>query len=96
MALVEGLYIQDRWDWKITYPVIKIDFADGKLQNRAELDESKIIEQPEIDHNPALEQIRAKEYAEKYLGTHGTHAHKIDLIFSKVARNRFKYDTKTR
>jgi len=38
-ALFEGLYIHDRWDWSKKYPVIKIDFAGGTLQGRAELDE---------------------------------------------------------
>ena len=39
-ALFEGLYIQDKWDWSVAYPVIKIDFAGGMLQSRAQLDES--------------------------------------------------------
>lgn len=38
-ALFEGLYIQDKWDWSKQYPVIKLDFASGVLQNRAQLDE---------------------------------------------------------
>ena len=29
--LFEGLYIYDKWDWKVTYPVIKISW-DGNLQ----------------------------------------------------------------
>jgi len=29
--LFEGLYIYDKWDWDVTYPVIKIDF-NGDLQ----------------------------------------------------------------
>jgi len=36
--LFQGLYIHDHWDWSVTYPVIKIDFSDGTLQNRAQLD----------------------------------------------------------
>ena len=36
--LFQGLYIQKKWDWTVTYPVIKIDFAGGILQNRQELD----------------------------------------------------------
>jgi hypothetical protein len=38
-ALFEGLYIDDQWDWSKQYPVIKLDFASGVLQNRAQLDE---------------------------------------------------------
>jgi hypothetical protein len=36
--LFEGLYIHDKWDWSRKFPVIKIDFADGVLKNREELD----------------------------------------------------------
>ncbi|WP_061547264.1 ATP-binding protein [Cylindrospermopsis raciborskii] len=36
--LFEGLYIHDKWDWGRKFPVIKIDFADGVLKNREELD----------------------------------------------------------
>jgi len=36
--LFAGLYIHDRWDWSRTFPVIKIDFADGVLKSREELD----------------------------------------------------------
>ncbi|MFM7559736.1 AAA family ATPase, partial [Cylindrospermopsis raciborskii] len=37
--LFEGLYIHDKWEWSRKFPVIKIDFADGVLKNREELDE---------------------------------------------------------
>ncbi len=36
--LFQGLYIENRWDWSKTYPVIKIDFAGGHLTQRKELD----------------------------------------------------------
>ncbi|MBF0203345.1 MAG: ATP-binding protein [Desulfamplus sp.] len=35
----KGLYIEDKWDWTKSYPVIHISFAGGVLQNREELDE---------------------------------------------------------
>ena len=38
-VLFSGLYIEDKWDWSVSYPVIKIDFASGVLQSRAQLDE---------------------------------------------------------
>ncbi|MBF0235908.1 MAG: ATP-binding protein [Desulfamplus sp.] len=38
-SLFKGLYIHDKWDWAKIYPVIKIDFSDGMLQNRTQLDE---------------------------------------------------------
>jgi hypothetical protein len=38
--LFRGLYIHDRWDWSRRYPVIRLDFAGGVVQSRAELDEA--------------------------------------------------------
>jgi hypothetical protein len=32
------LYIDDKWDWTISYPVLHISFGGGVLQSRAELD----------------------------------------------------------
>ena len=39
----KGLFIYDKWDWSIRYPVIHISFTEGELGNRKELDE-KILE----------------------------------------------------
>ncbi|CCE21770.1 ATP-binding protein [Methylotuvimicrobium alcaliphilum] len=38
-ALFQGLYCHDKWDWAKQYPVIRISFAEGVLQSRADLDE---------------------------------------------------------
>ena len=38
-GLFEGLFIHDKWNWAKSYPVIKIDFASGTLQNRQQLNE---------------------------------------------------------
>ncbi len=38
--LFEGLYIYDKWDWKTTYPVIKISFGAGVTQSVEELDQT--------------------------------------------------------
>lgn len=37
-----GLAIEDRWDWGTKYPVIRINFAAGRVETREELDESII------------------------------------------------------
>ncbi|MEY8875990.1 MAG: ATP-binding protein, partial [Leptothrix sp. (in: b-proteobacteria)] len=37
-ALFEGLAAAERWDWSKRHPVIHIDFADGVLHSRAELE----------------------------------------------------------
>ena len=36
--LFEGLYIHDKWDWTMKYPVIKLDFVIGGGRNLAEFD----------------------------------------------------------
>lgn len=33
----KGLVIEDKWDWDISYPVIYINFAKGKIESREEL-----------------------------------------------------------
>jgi len=35
--LFEGLYIYDKWDWKTTYPVIKISFGLGVVKSTVDL-----------------------------------------------------------
>ena len=37
--LFEGLYIYDKWDWDIKYPVIRLSFGGGVVQNRLDLDD---------------------------------------------------------
>jgi len=39
----KGLAIEDKWNWDVSYPVILISFAGGKIESRADLDK-KIIE----------------------------------------------------
>ncbi len=38
-ALFEGLAAESRWDWSKKFPVITINFGDGVLRNRVELDQ---------------------------------------------------------
>ncbi len=37
--LFRGLYIHDKWNWEKKHPVIRLSFAEGRLETRAELDE---------------------------------------------------------
>ena len=37
--LFKDLFIEDKWDWKVTYPVVRFGFGDGVVQGRAALDE---------------------------------------------------------
>ena len=43
-ALFDGLYLESHWDWGKTHPVVRISFAEGRLENRAQLDE-RIVKQ---------------------------------------------------
>ncbi len=48
--LFKGLYIYDKWDWTESYPVIKISFGGGVIQNKKLLDEkitNKLIKNAE-------------------------------------------------
>ncbi|MGM0518488.1 MAG: AAA family ATPase [Campylobacterota bacterium] len=38
--LFKGLVIENKWDWDVKYPVIHINFAKGKIENRKELDKA--------------------------------------------------------
>ena len=46
----KGLAIEDKWDWSVSYPVIHISFAEGKIESRADLDD-KWAELLEINAN---------------------------------------------
>ncbi|MEZ0329574.1 MAG: AAA family ATPase, partial [Dissulfuribacterales bacterium] len=37
-SLFEGLYLERNWDWNKKYPVIRISFAEGRLESREQLD----------------------------------------------------------
>ena len=47
--LFKGLYIYDKWDWKITYPVIYISFGAGVVKSLNDVDETiqEVIENNE-------------------------------------------------
>ncbi len=46
--LFDGLYIYDKWDWDITYPVIKISFGAGVTESVNDLDQTILYS---IDEN---------------------------------------------
>ncbi|BDV01669.1 ATPase AAA [Thermodesulfomicrobium sp. WS] len=39
-ALFTGLYLENHWDWEKRHPVIRLSFAEGRLERREELDRS--------------------------------------------------------
>lgn len=42
--LFAGLFIENQWNWKQQHPVIRLDFGDGVVQSRMDLD-TRILEQ---------------------------------------------------
>lgn len=38
-SLFRGLYAHDKWDWTVSYPVIRISFGGGVIRNRIELED---------------------------------------------------------
>ncbi|MGB4499119.1 MAG: ATP-binding protein [Methylococcaceae bacterium] len=38
--LFEGLYIYDKWDWSVKYPVIRISFGGGVVKNLEDLEDT--------------------------------------------------------
>jgi hypothetical protein len=38
-ALFKGLFLESNWDWETTYPVIRIDFAQGVIKTLTRLEE---------------------------------------------------------
>ncbi|MEJ5243201.1 MAG: AAA family ATPase, partial [Desulfomicrobiaceae bacterium] len=39
-TLFTGLYLENHWDWEKRHPVIRLSFAEGRLERREELDRS--------------------------------------------------------
>ncbi len=42
-ALFKGLYVHDKWDWTVRFPVLHISFSDGGLARRADLERRMAI-----------------------------------------------------
>ena len=63
----KGLAIEDKWDWDVSYPVIHINFAGGKIESRDDL-EDKWSELLEINAN-RLELDCGDVFDRKYFST---------------------------
>ena len=63
-----------------------------KLGGNVYVMEIKVVKEAEIDHNPALEQIRERGYAQKYAATPGMQVHELGLVFSRETRNLIRFD----
>ena len=66
-ALFSGLYAEDKWDWSVQYPVIRISFGGGIIESKADLT-NKIQEQlrinQEIRHITCQDQSTSVCFAE--------------------------------
>jgi hypothetical protein len=62
------------------------------LENRIFVMEIKLTQVSEVQGNPALEQVQAKGYSEKYQGRHGMTVHELGLVFSRQTRNLIALD----
>lgn len=51
----KGLAIENKWDWDVSYPVIHINFANGKIENREDLDQAIIRTLKENQKNLNIE-----------------------------------------
>ena len=77
--LFRGLYIHDKWDWTKKYPVIRISFAEGRLESRQELDEhiqtlltdNAARLEVAIEPPPTDAHLRFKRLIEKAVEKHG-------------------------
>ncbi|WP_020590163.1 AAA family ATPase [Desulfobacter curvatus] len=49
--LFKGLYLENNWDWSKTYPVIRIDFAQGILTSQQQLD-AAIMDMLHVNSEP--------------------------------------------
>ncbi|WFE68910.1 AAA family ATPase [Thiomicrospira sp. R3] len=54
-SLFSGLAIENQWNWDVCYPVIRISFAQGKIESRQQLDESILRILKENQHYLAIE-----------------------------------------
>jgi hypothetical protein len=62
------------------------------LEDRIFVMEIKLVQAAEVEGNPALEQIRAKGYSEKYRDRPGMSVYELGLVFSKAERNLIALD----
>lgn len=47
-SLFQGLYIEDKWDWSQSYPVIHLNFSDVSVQDTQSLSHNK--SKPRLTH----------------------------------------------
>jgi len=88
--LIEGLYIYDKWDWEVKYPVVKISWAGADFQTLENLykkakrvfasnQERLGVTCSESDPNSCFDELIQKTYKNYWFAT-GTPTYLIKLI----------------
>ncbi|WP_144329480.1 ATP-binding protein, partial [Tepidimonas charontis] len=80
--LFRGLFVHDKWDWSRKYPVIRLSFGGGRLQDREDLDEHihALLDDNahrlgvEIAPPPRDTHLRFKQLIERVVAHHGQRA----------------------
>ena len=82
-ALFTGLYVEDKWDWSVQYPVIRISFGGGIIESKADLT-NKIQEQlrinQEILHITCQDQSTSVCFAELVRLTHEKTGQRVVIL----------------
>jgi hypothetical protein len=82
-ALFSGLYAEDKWDWSIQYPVIRISFGGGIIESKADLT-NKIQEQlrinQEILHITCQDESTSVCFAELIRFTHEKTGQRVVIL----------------
>jgi hypothetical protein len=82
-ALFSGLYAEDKWDWSVQYPVIRISFGGGIIESKADLT-NKIQEQlrinQEILHITCQDQSTSVCFAELVRLTHEKTGQRVVIL----------------
>ena len=71
----KNLAIEDRWDWSISYPVIRVNFAKGRIESRVELDK---------------EIIRTLKENQEYLNIECEEKNSVSGCFSELIQKAYK------
>jgi hypothetical protein len=82
-ALFSGLYAEDKWDWSIQYPVVRISFGGGIIESKADLT-NKIQEQlrinQEILHITCQDESTSVCFAELIRFTHEKTGQRVVIL----------------
>ena len=85
-ALFEGLHAQDRWDWSLRFPVIRISFSDGVLHSHQALDEKirEILSAQQKRHGISCRNTSISGWlAELIQGLHERHGQRVVVLIDE-------------